>query len=132
VQGKHGGHQQTPSSRTGDAQQHEEEQYHVERVQQNIGEMMAPWVQSVKLTIQRMRKLGERMPILSSRGGQGPRKRLPSQSCLYVRVFDNVIWVVGVYEWIAHGGAVPDHRGEGEAKTGDKGKVSAFSIHRTA
>jgi hypothetical protein len=46
-----------------------------------------------------------------------------------VSVFGNVIRIVDVQERIAHGGAVRDQRGDGEAEAGEKDKVRGFSIH---
>src|SRR5580704_5981157 len=91
--------------------------------------MMAHGIRAEELTIQRVGKPGERMPVLCCRGGQGPGKRLPGHSSLYVRVFRNVILIVHVQERIARGATVNGCGSDGEAEARNEGKIGMLSIH---
>src|SRR5580704_6696552 len=91
--------------------------------------MMAHGIRAEELTIQRVGKPGERMPVLCCRGGQGPGKCAPGHSCLYVRVFGDVILIVHMQEGTVRGAAVNGCASDGEAEAGNEGKIGMLSIH---
>ena len=50
-------------------------------------------------------------------------------SCLYVRVFRNVVLIVHVQKGTARGAAVNGCGSDGEAEAGNDGKIGMLSIH---
>jgi hypothetical protein len=70
-------------------------------VKHKIGKVMAGRIQSVKLTIQRMGKPGERMPILCISGIKGPDENLPIQSHVEDGIIRDIVLIVEIDERMA-------------------------------
>src|SRR5207247_7930744 len=51
-------------------------------------------LQIVKLTIEHVRKPGQRMPIARVKSPESPGGSLPAQACLHVRIFGHILLVI--------------------------------------
>jgi hypothetical protein len=67
-------------------------------VKKNIREVRAGWICSIQLTIQRVGKPGERMPVLRVTRIKGPDKGLPGEPSLNVFILRDVVLIVKIDE----------------------------------
>ena len=80
VKGEQRRHQQTPPRRAGHQLQQREDQPRVERVQQHVGQMMSPRLQTEQLAVQHVGPNRQGVPIPAHRVPASPFYALPSQS----------------------------------------------------
>ena len=73
---------------------------------QNAREVMACRIETIELTIERMRHPCEWMPVCRVGGSKCPAKRFPGESLLHLRVLDDVSLIVIVHERVAQRTAV--------------------------
>jgi len=98
---------------------------------ENIREVMASRIQSEELTIQRMGKPSERMPILCVASIKGPDKDLPTQSRMYDRVIGDIVLIVEVYKRMVLDRAIKSCGPDGQKQAKENDEALAFSIHCT-
>jgi len=63
--------------------------------------MMRTWLRPKELPIQHVRHGREWMPVVGMNVGEGPDNTLPVQTCMDLRIFANIIWIVEVDEFMA-------------------------------
>jgi hypothetical protein len=88
----------TPPERSGHLYEHEKQQHHTGRVQQHVREAVAAGVPPVQLTIEHVRKPGERMPIIGVIACERPCHPLKREAADDLRIIVNIIRVIVVHE----------------------------------
>src|SRR5436189_1356189 len=88
-------------------------------MQQDVGHMMSPGLDSVKLTIQHVRNGGKRMPVVSMHMGEGPLYPFNGETVRNPRILVNVLIVVIVDELMPKGLAEDDPDNCHKEKTDD-------------
>src|SRR2546430_14463421 len=69
-------------------------------MQQHRYEMVSAGMQAKELTIQHMRKPGQRMPVALRKSGKRPNKPVRAQAALDLRIFGHIGRVIQVNETI--------------------------------
>ncbi len=94
MHGKQRRDERAPPEGTGHPREHEKQKQHIRCMKEQIGEMVAFRVESVKLIVHHVGCPGERMPIGTARRGERPRDGLSCQSGLDPAVLGDVLIVV--------------------------------------
>jgi hypothetical protein len=100
VKGKQGSHHQTAAGVAGCLPQDPKQQHGVQRMQEQIGVVVAGRVELKKLVIQGVRKPGQGMPVGRIVGGKRPCDRLTGQTRFHVDVIGYILVVVVINEGV--------------------------------
>ena len=94
---KHRRHKRAPPPRAGHVPQHQKQEDHRRRVQQNIRQMMAAGIEdAVELAVQHMRQHRQRMPVRRDAVRENPAEATPAQSMNNPGIFIDVFVVIVV------------------------------------
>ncbi len=80
--------------------QHPEQQDDIQRVQEQVHVVMPRRIELKKLNIRGVRQPGQRMPVGSGEGGEGPPHRAPMQTGLHMEIVEDVVRVIVVGKWV--------------------------------
>ncbi len=89
-------------------------------MQQYVGAVVASRIELKQLAIQSVREPGHRMPIGLIVGGESPRYRVPSETCLNVEVVRDIAIVVVIDERMLNRRIVKNDGCDHEDKTQNK------------
>ena len=85
---------------TGQPQEKQEEHDRVDCMEQDVYEVVRPWIESEQLDIQHMRQPCQRMPVGRVGRGERPDEAFSGQACSYVGIFEDVLPVIEVHELV--------------------------------
>ena len=91
--------------------------------------MMTERVHSEEFAVKGMGKPSQRMPVVLLQGSKSPNNGVPSQACLHVRIFCDVILVVVADKRISCSRGIHKEGCDHDQRTAEERKTSAFLIH---
>src|SRR5882724_2123936 len=95
------GHESAPPERARHLPEDKKEQRRGQGMNEDVGEMMAGWIEAVELRIHHVRNPGERMPVAGMDMAERPPDSIPTEPAIDPRVFEDVIAVVEIDEVVA-------------------------------
>ena len=101
MDGKHRGHERATPKLPGHLPEQEKEQENGNRMQEDIGEVMAAGVKTEELAIQHVRQRRERMPVTRMSVRECPHDSMRSDTTGYDRISVNVSAIVVIDEVVA-------------------------------
>ena len=99
-------------------------------MQQHIRQMMSPWLETVKLTIQHVRNGGQRMPVVSVHMRESPLNPVQGETVHDPWIFGNVLIVVVVDELVPEGLAKDDPDNSHKENRDDASDEAAVNTRR--